>query len=303
MNCRRSAGEKTARLRALLSSPELTFLMEAHSAISAKIAEEVGFEAIWASGLTMTASMCLRDNNEATWTQILDVLELMVDATDVPILADGDSGHGNFNNVRRFVRKLCERGVAGVCIEDKLFPKMNSLIGQNQPLADVDEFCGRIKAGKDAQSFGEFSIIARTEAFVSGLGLGEALRRAEAYRAAGADGILVHSKAPSADEVVAFCKEWSCRCPVLVVPTTYPATPTQTFRDMRVSMVIWANHSLRAAVAAMRQACRLVMQRQSTAFIDGGIATIQDLFSLVDYDELIEAEARYAARTSPCERK
>ena len=110
-------------LRALLSDPALAFLMEAHSGLSAKVVEEAGFAGIWASGLSMSAMLGLRDSNEASWTQVLDVLEYMADATTLPILVDGDTGHGNFNNVRRFVRKLCERGIAGVCIEDKLFPK------------------------------------------------------------------------------------------------------------------------------------------------------------------------------------
>ena len=178
---------KAARLRSLLLAPELTFLMEAHDGLSAKIVEEAGFPAIWASGLTVSAALGVRDSNEASWTQVLEVLEFMADATSVPILLDGDTGYGNFNNVRRLVRKLCQRGVAAVCLEDKLFPKTNSFIGDHQPLADVDEFCGKIKAGKDSATESDFSIVARVEALIAGRGLDEALRRAEAYHAAGAD--------------------------------------------------------------------------------------------------------------------
>ena len=94
----------------------------------------------------------MRDSNEASWTQVLEVLEFMADATSIPILLDGDTGYGNFNNVRRLVRKLEQRGVAAVCLEDKLFPKTNCFIGERQPLADIDEFCGKIKAGKDSAS-------------------------------------------------------------------------------------------------------------------------------------------------------
>ena len=157
--------------------------MEAHNGLSAKIVEEAGFEGIWASGLSMSAALGVRDSNEASWTQVLEMLEFMADATSVPILVDGDTGYGNFNNVRRLVKKLCQRGIAGVCIEDKLFPKTNSFIGENQPLADVDEFCGRIKAGKDSQSDDDFQIVARIEALIAGWGMDEALRRAEAYPA------------------------------------------------------------------------------------------------------------------------
>ena len=98
-------------------------------AISAKIVEEAGFKGIWASGLAMSAALGVRDSNEASWTQVLEVLEFMADATQIPILVDGDTGYGNFNNVRRVVQKLCQRGIGGICIEDKLFPKTNSCIG------------------------------------------------------------------------------------------------------------------------------------------------------------------------------
>ncbi|MEA2774991.1 MAG: phosphoenolpyruvate phosphomutase, partial [Acetobacteraceae bacterium] len=206
---------RAARLRSCLTSPDLAFIMEAHSGLSAKIVEEAGFEGVWASGLSISAMLGLRDSNEASWTQVLEVLEFMADATTLPILVDGDTGYGNFNNVRRLVRKLGERGIAGVCLEDKLFPKTNSFLGERQPLADVAEFCGRIRAGKDAQTDDSFSIVARTEALISGHSMDEALRRAEAYHAAGADAILVHSKKKDAAEITGFMERWDRRCPVV----------------------------------------------------------------------------------------
>ncbi len=117
--------KRTTQLRQLLQSKELTFLMEAHNGISARIVEEAGFQGIWGSGLTISASLGVRDSNEASWTQILEVLEFMSDAISLPILLDGDTGYGNFNNARRLIHKLEQRGIAGVCIEDKLFPKTN----------------------------------------------------------------------------------------------------------------------------------------------------------------------------------
>ena len=109
----------------------------------------LGFKGIWGSGLSISAQLGVRDSNEASWTQILDVLEFMSDASSLPILLDADTGYGNFNNARRLVRKLEERGVAGACLEDKLFPKTNSLLdGRAQPLADVKEFALKIKACK-----------------------------------------------------------------------------------------------------------------------------------------------------------
>ena len=284
---------RPAALRRMIASPDLSFLMEAHSGLSAKVAQEAGFRGLWASGLSISASLGLRDSNEASWTQVVDVLEYMADATDLPILVDGDTGHGNFNNMRRFTRKLGERGVAGVCIEDKLFPKANSFVGEAQPLADVEEFCGRIKAGKDSQTDPDFVIVARVEALISGWSMHEALRRAEAYRAAGADAILIHSKKSSADEIFEFTREWAGRAPVVIVPTMYHATPTDLFRQAGVSTVIWANHLLRASLTAMAETAARIHEDQSLREVEGRVAPVKEIFRLVGNDELEAAERRY----------
>ena len=294
---RTPAPSRFARLRATLTTPALSFLMEAHNGLSAKIAEEAGFEAVWASGLTISASLGLRDSNEASWTQVLEVLEYMADAVGAPILVDGDTGYGNFNSVRRLVRKLGERGIAGVCLEDKLFPKTNSFIGEGQPLAEVDEFCGRIRAGKDSQTDDDFSLVARTEALISGRGLAEALRRAEAYRLAGADAVLIHSKQSTATEILAFAREWAGRAPLVIVPTMYYATPTEAFREAGISAVIWANHLLRASVTAMQETARRIARDESLIHVEGRVATVKDIFRLAANDELEAAERLYLPAT------
>lgn len=284
---------KSARLRALLEGPEMGFLMEAHDGLSAKIAEEAGFNAVWASGLSMSAALGVRDSNEASWTQVLEVLEFMADATTIPILMDGDTGYGNFNNVRRLVMKLCQRGIAGACIEDKLFPKTNSFIGHGQPLADMEEFCGKIKAGKDSQTDPDFVLVARVEALISGWGLDEALRRAHAYQEAGADAVLIHSKQSSANEIMSFMREWDDSCPVVIVPTTYYGTPTDQFRAAGVNAVIWANHSVRASINAMRDAAKTIFEQESVVALEDRIATVKDIFHLAGNAELKDAEDRY----------
>lgn len=267
--------------------------MEAHNGLSAKIVEEAGFAGIWASGLTISASLGLRDNNEATWTQVLDVLEFMSDATKLPILVDGDTGHGNFNNVRRLVRKLDSRGIAGVCIEDKLFPKTNSFIGSNHPLADTEEFCGRLRAGKDSQLTEDFVLVARVEALISGCGLDEALRRAEAYAEAGADAIMIHSRKTDAAEILEFTRRWSGRLPVLIAPTTYYATPSSLYQQAGISTVIWANHLMRAAITAMQDAARRIHEECGLGGVEGRVAPVKEIFRLVGNAELEEAERRY----------
>ncbi len=282
-----------AALRRQIFSPALYFLMEAHSGVSAKIAEEAGFQGLWASGLAISTSLGLRDSNEASWTQVLDVLEYMNDATQLPILVDGDTGYGNFNNVRRLVRKLCEHQIAGVCIEDKLFPKTNSFIGEAQPLADIDEFCGRIKAGKDTQSDDDFVLVARVEALISGRGMEEALRRAEAYHAAGADAILIHSKQSNASEIFDFTERWGGRSPVVIVPTMYYATPTELFRRAGISTVIWYNHLMRASITAMRDTAMRIHDDESLMEVEERVVSVKDIFRLVGNAELEEAEKRY----------
>jgi phosphoenolpyruvate phosphomutase len=183
--------------------------------------------------------------------------------------------------------------VAAVCLEDKLFPKTNSFIGEHQPLADVDEFCGKIKAGKDSAPDPDFSIVARVEALIAGRGLEEALRRAEAYHAAGADGILIHSKRQTADEILAFAAEWGRRGPLVIVPTMYYATPADVFRKAGISVVIWANHNLRAAISAMREVSRRIRAEESLVGVEGAIVSVREVFALAGNWELEEAERRY----------
>lgn len=278
----------------MLVSKDLSFLMEAHSGLSAKIVEEAGFKGIWGSGLSISASLGVRDNNEASWTQVIDVCEYMSDATTIPILLDGDTGYGNFNNMRRLVQKLEQRQVAGVCIEDKIFPKTNSFLrGEAQPLADIDEFCGKIKAGLDARSDDDFCIVARVEALIAGHGLKEALKRAEAYRQAGAHAILMHSKIATADEIFAFMKEWANRSPVVIVPTKYYSTPTEEFQKHGISTVIWANHLVRSSIQAMQQTAAEIYSSQSLIGVEDKVASVKEIFRLQNDDELVVAEKKY----------
>jgi phosphoenolpyruvate phosphomutase len=269
--------------------------MEAHNGLAARIVEEAGFKGIWGSGLALSAQHAVRDNNELSWTQVIDTLEFMSDATAIPILLDGDTGYGDFNNMRRLVCKLEQRDIAGVCIEDKLFPKTNSFIqGEKQELEDVETFCGKIQAGKDAQSDDDFCIVARVEALIAGWGLEEALRRGEAYRRAGADAILIHSKKSTADEVLAFAREWGDRAPLVIVPTKYYATPTEVFREHGISLVIWANHLIRSSIRAMQSTARTIYESESLVDVEGRVATVSEIFRLQGAEELIEAEKRYA---------
>lgn len=279
----------------MLKGPGLHFLMEAHNGLSAKIAEEAGFEGIWGSGLSISAALGVRDNNEASWTQVMEVVEFMADATTVPILLDGDTGYGNFNSARRLVTKLEQRGIAGVCIEDKLFPKTNSFIrGTAQPLADMFEHAGKIRAMKEAQRDEDFVVVARVEALIAGHGLEEALKRGEEYRKAGADAVLIHSSKKNAAEILAFSKEWGDRLPLVIVPTKYYTTPTDVFREAgNIKIVIWANHLMRSALATMQATAKQIFQDQSLMNVEEKVAPLADVFRLQGENELEQAEKAY----------
>lgn len=286
--------KKTTQFKQLLQSDQLEFIMEAHNGMSAKIVEETGFKGIWGSGLSISAAMGVRDNNEASWTQVLEVIEFMSDATSIPLMLDADTGYGNFNNARRLVKKLEQRNIAAMCIEDKLFPKTNSFINsEQQPLADIEEFAGKISAAKDSQSDPDFCVVARVEAFIAGWDLAEALKRADAYHRAGADAILMHSKKNNPEDILAFMKEWKDTCPVVIVPTMYYNTPTEVFQEAGVSLVIWANHLMRSSITAMQKTAAQIFQDNSLMNVEDKIVPVKEIFRLQNAQELKEAEKRF----------
>jgi phosphoenolpyruvate phosphomutase len=175
-----------------------------------------------------------------------------------------------------------------------MFPKTNSFIsGEQQPLAQIEEFAGKIRAAKESQADPDFCVVARVEALIAGWGLDEALRRAEAYHRAGCDAILMHSKISTPDEILAFMREWKRACPVVIVPTMYYDTPTEVFEDAGVSLVIWANHLLRSSVKAMQQTAAEIFHERSLRTVESGIVPVKEIFRLQNAAELKEAEKRY----------
>ncbi|MBN2478932.1 MAG: phosphoenolpyruvate mutase [Parachlamydiales bacterium] len=285
--------DRAKLLRQLLDSMKVEYVMEAHNGISAKIAQNAGFKALWASGLTISSSLGHRDCNEISWTNVCDQVEYMVDATTIPIILDGDTGFGNFNNVRQLIIKLCKYQVAGVSLEDKTFPKINSFKDGKQQLASIDEFCGKIKAAKDTQTNESFCVFARTEAFILNHGLEEALKRAYAYKEAGADGIIVHSKKQTIEEIELFCSKWDYSIPLIIIPTKFDLTPFEVYSRLKLSLVIWANHLLRASMIAMKNTAKELFNNKCAKSIKNEIATIEDIFELVNEKEWKEAEKKY----------
>jgi len=298
---RRSRSTNARKLRDLLESPKVEQILEAHNAVSATIVEEAGVRGLWASSLTLSCAAGLRDNSELTMTEVLDVLESITAKVDIPILFDGDTGYGQFSHFQQLVKKLCLREVGGVCIEDKVFPKTNSFLrSEAQALAPVEEFAGKIRAGKDAQTNDDFIVAARTESLIVGLDMSEAIDRAERYVEAGADAILIHSKARSFAEVREFMSRWERPTPVICVPTTYYSTPMEAFQQAGISLVIWANHMLRASIGAMQHVANHIGETGTARDLEDAIAPVKEVFRLQDADGLLEGEKLYLNQGSAC---
>jgi len=271
---------KASRLRELLSGDRIIRVAGAHNGMSAKLVEEVGFDVIWAGGLEISAAYGLPDTSIVTMTEFLAVAAQMDLVTNIPIIADCDTGYGDECNVAHLVRHYERQHIAGVCIEDKVFPKINSFMEGTQSLEPLAKFVSKLRAAKSAQRSRDFIVIARTEAFIAGLDWEVALTRAEAYAAAGADVILVHSKARSAKEIAQFMEHWHYPVPIAVVPTTYASATVQELHDYGVKIVIYANQGMRAAVKAMRAMFSDILQSGHASGREDQMASVQEIFAL-----------------------
>ncbi|NLU69829.1 isocitrate lyase/phosphoenolpyruvate mutase family protein [Streptomyces sp. HNM0574] len=284
------------RLLAALRRPRLARAMGAHSPLSARLAEEAGFDVVWSSGLEISATAGVPDANILAMPECLESAASLADSVALPVLADCDSGFGNVNNVIHMVRAYERRGVAGVCIEDKRFPKLNSFLegsAGSQDLAPLDDFAGKIRAATDVRR--ELVVVARIEALISGLGMAEALRRAEVYERAGADALLIHSKRTDPDEVFAFRAAYSGDLPVIVVPTTYSQVTADELEQRGFAMAIYANQALRSSLRAMRETLIRIKNDGTTHHVEGELASLKDIFGLQRVPEMLEQQAHYEA--------
>lgn len=281
---------QAALLRELFDRSGIIRLVGAHNALGAKLAERAGFDGVWSSGLEISTSYAVPDASILTMSEHLAAAQSMVEAVRIPVVADCDTGYGDSNNVIRMVRKFESAGVAAVCIEDKLFPKINSLLPARHELAPIGEFAGKIVAAKNAQRSSAFMVIARGEALVAGLGHHEALKRAHAYVEAGADAILMHSKSISPQPIVEFAHAWDFSAPLVVVPTTYPTIKARELEELGVKMVIYANHGLRASVKAMLDVYHKILEQGSTVGVEEYIVPLSLIFELQGVPLIKKAE-------------
>lgn len=262
--------------------------------LSALLATRHEFDALWASGLGISAAHGLPDASILSMTDFIAAARSIERSTPLPVIADADTGFGDIHTVMHMVREYEQAGIAAVCIEDQSFPKRNSF-SNGQMLVDPREFACKVRAAKCAQSSPDLVVIARTEALIAGRSLEEAFYRASCYEDAGADAILIHSKAATGDEVLSFAERWfqssQARVPLIAVPTTYYHTPLSSFSAAGFCMVIYANQALRAACRAVDDIFAALSSSESTAEIEDQIATVPAVLDLLGMSTLAEVEA------------
>lgn len=283
------------RLRNKLSEKPLTHIIGAHNPLSARLAEEAGFDGIWASGFELSAAYGVPDASLISMTQHLEMTRAIAEAVSIPVVADIDTGYGNAINVMYAVEKYEAAGAAAVVIEDKTFPKDTSLLaGGRQELVRIEEFQGKIEAAVAARHDPNFLIIARVEALIAGLGQEEAIRRGEAYAAAGADAVLIHSKSKIPDEIIAFVEAWRSPIPLVLVPTAYPQlTEADIVALGKVKLVIYGNHAIRAAVTGMERVLKQIRRDGGIHNVDSEIVPVTRIFDLQGVPSMKEREKRY----------
>lgn len=278
-----------------MAEKELVVGVGARDALDAKLVENAGFDFVWSSSLGVSASYAIPDASLISMKQYIEAARSMAEVIDIPIIIDADTGYGNANNVMYAVKQFEAAGLAAMSMEDKKFPKDNSLLaGGRQELARIEEFCGKIKAAKNTQKSEDFIVIARVEALIAGWGQQEAVKRAIAYVDAGADSILIHSKSKTPDEVVEFVKAWDRRAPITLVPTMYPDLTEEKIKELgKVKIVIYANHTFRAAVKAAEEILQEIKRAKGIHTINDMMVPVARLFELQGVPQMKENEKKY----------
>ena len=281
----------TKKLKELLDSRPILKIGGAFDALSAKLVETTGFDAIWAGSFAISATHALPDASILTMTDFLKSSENMVDACNIPVIADCDTGFGGPANVSHAVKKYEKAGIAGMSIEDKTFPKQNSLLeNSKQDLLSEKDFVAKIIAATEAKKDENFMIIARTEALIAEKGMDEALKRANAYENAGANAILIHSKKNTANEIFEFADKWRGKIPLVVVPTSYPSVKVDELISHKIKMVIYANQSLRASHNIMLKVLQETLQKESLDQVNIELSSMNDIFKLQEMYKINDQE-------------
>jgi len=249
--------------------------LEAHSGLSALVVENSKFDAIWESSLTDSASKGLQDNELITMDSRIHTVREIRNVSTKPIIFDGDTG-GQLDHFPYWVKQLEKEGVSIIVIEDKAFPKVNSLKeNAKHNLESVNKFCEKISAGKKVAK--NIMIFARLESLIAGRSMDEALRRATRFVNAGADGIMIHSKVQVGDEVLEFARRFKKKVPLMCVPTTYNNITDKKLEEAGFNIIIHANHLLRASLSAMEKTANDIYKQDNSEGLE--IKPVKDLLN------------------------
>lgn len=281
-------------LRRMLQVKPLLRFLDIHNALSGLIIEHAvidtpngqrQFDGMWGSSLTDSTAKGKPDTEAVDVSARMTTLNEVLEVTTKPIIYDADTG-GQTEHFKFTVKTLERLGVSAVIIEDKTGLKKNSLFGNDVPQTQdsIQNFCEKIKAGKKAQCTDDFMIIARIESLILGKGQDDAFERAQAYLAAGADGIMIHSREKSPDEIFEFCKRYATlpnRKPLVAVPSSYNEVTEQELQDQGVNIVIYANQLLRSAYPAMMNTAKSILTHQRSAECDADMLSIKEILELI----------------------
>lgn len=252
-------------------------LVSAGDAVTAKLIEQAGFDGIWVSGFEACCRLGIPDNGTISLDQMLRICDPIRGATDLPIYVDCDTGYHSTAETAYDMREI---GVTGICIEDNLPDKENSLFGGKRPLFPANEFADKIKQ----TPVDGIEVIARTEALIRGYGYDEAIGRARMYRAAGADYVMIHSRDESGLEAMElFTLGMTKEIPLVIVPTKFPTMKNHDFRELGYEMVIWANQTERCKIKAVRECLESLKEYDCAIDIEKNLsATLEDMKGLME---------------------
>ena len=286
---------RMGRLRKLINAKSVVKILEVHNALSGLITENaqetikdgeiVTFDGMWSSSLTDSTSKGKPDIEAVDTTARLTTINEIFEVTTKPMIYDADTG-GKAEHFEFTVRSLERTGVSAVIIEDKTGLKKNSLFGNDvaQTQDTIENFCHKIKMGKNAQITNEFMIIARIESLILEAGMDDALKRAFAYVEAGADGIMIHSRLKDPAEIIEFVTSFRVKdktTPVVVVPTSFNSVTTDEFAKIGVNVVIYANHMLRAAYPGMMNVAKSILKNKRTLEAESNCMPIKEILELI----------------------
>lgn len=283
------------RLRQLIDIRSLVKALEVHSGLTGLIVEKTivendgefdQFDAMWVSSLCDSTAKGKPDIELVDMTSRYRTIDDVMEVTTKPIIFDGDTG-GITEHFVYMVRTLERMGVSAVIIEDKTGLKRNSLFGTEaeQTQASIEDFSAKIAAGKKVQLTDDFMIIARIESLILEQGMEDALERAHAFVAAGADGIMIHSRRKEPDEILEFCDKFrneNRNTPIIVVPSSYHSVTEEELRNHGVNIVIYANQLTRSAFPAMEQTARDILRYHRAQEVDERLMPIRDIITLID---------------------